>query len=296
MNLVAILGFDVGGSSIKLSVMSEEGQILRKGSILTPDNLEDFYSELVAAKEGLAAAYELEGAAFSLPGAVDDEAGVIGGASALPYIHDFNIKKALEEKLGLPVTMENDANCAALGEVWQGAAKYCQDVVFLVIGSGVGGAVVKGRRVHHGCHLHGGEFGFMVVDDKGTVLSEAASTRALAEHVALAKGMDKDALNGKEVFELQANGDRIAQEAIEDMYSQLARAVYNIQYSFDPELFVIGGAISEREDFVENITRHLHAILDKVGIARIRPQVTRAEFGNAANLIGAVYHFLQQKQ
>uniref|UniRef100_UPI00386E0CA1 ROK family protein n=1 Tax=Anaerovibrio slackiae TaxID=2652309 RepID=UPI00386E0CA1 len=120
-----------------------------------------------------------------------------------------------------------------------------------------------------------------------------ASTRALAEHVALAKGMDKDALNGKEV---QANGDRIAQEAIEDMYSQLARAVYNIQYSFDPELFVIGGAISEREDFVENITRHLHAILDKVGIARIRPQVTRAEFGNAANLIGAVYHFLQQKQ
>ena len=125
MNLVAILGFDVGGSSIKFSVMSEEGQILRKGSILTPDNLEDFYSELVAAKEGLAAAYELEGAAFSLPGAVDDEAGVIGGASALPYIHDFNIKKALEEKLGLPVTMENDANCAALGEVWQGAAKYC---------------------------------------------------------------------------------------------------------------------------------------------------------------------------
>ena len=290
MNLVAILGFDVGGSSIKFSVMSEEGQILRKGSILTPDNLEDFYSELVAAKEGLAAAYELEGAAFSLPGAVDDEAGVIGGASALPYIHDFNIKKALEEKLGLPVTMENDANCAALGEVWQGAAKYCQDVVFLVIGSGVGGAVVKGRRVHHGCHLHGGEFGFMVVDDKGTVLSEAASTRALAEHVALAKGMDKDALNGKEVFELQANGDKIAQEAIEDMYSQLARAVYNIQ------AFGMNDGGKTPEDFVENITRHLHAILDKVGIARIRPQVTRAEFGNAANLIGAVYHFLQQKQ
>lgn len=194
MIFVAILGFDVGGSSIKFSVMNEEGQILRKGSILTPDNLEDFYKELAAAKEGLAEAYQLEGAAFSLPGAVDDEAGVIGGASALPYIHDFNIKKALEEKLGLPVSMENDANCAALGEVWLGAAKYCQDVVFLVIGSGV------------------------------------------------------------------------------------------------------GGAISEREDFVENINRHLHGILDKVGIARIRPQVTRAEFGNAANLIGAVYHFLQQKK
>ena len=296
MNLVAILGFDIGGSSIKFSVMSEEGKILRKGSVLTPGNLDDFYKELIAVKEGVAAAHELEGAAFSMPGAVDDEAGVIGGASALPYIHDFDIKKALEAKLGLPVSMENDANCAALGEVWLGAAKYCQDVVFLVIGSGVGGAVVKNRRVHHGCHLHGGEFGFMVVDDKGTVLSEAASTRALAERVAIAKGMEKGALNGKEVFELQAHGDKIAKEAIEAMYEQLARAVYNIQYSFDPELFVVGGAISEREDFVDNITRHLHAILDKVEIARIRPQVTRAEFGNAANLIGAVYHFLQTKK
>ncbi|MGM9540184.1 ROK family protein [Anaerovibrio sp.] len=296
MDIVAILGFDVGGSSIKFSVMTEEGKILRKGSILTPDNLENFYSELIAAKEGLAASYELEGAAFSMPGAVDDESGVIGGASALPYIHDFNIKRALAEKLGMPVTMENDANCAALGEVWLGAAKYCQDVAFLVIGSGVGGAVVKGRRVHHGCHLHGGEFGFMVVDDKGTILSEAASTRALAERVAVAKGMDRNALNGKEVFELQANGDRLAVEAIEEMYDQLARAVYNLQYSLDPELFVFGGAISEREDFVENISRHLHGILEKVKIARVRPQVARAEFGNDANLIGAVYHFLQQKQ
>lgn len=293
---MAILGFDVGGSSIKFSVMTQEGKILRKGSILTPDNLEDFYDELVAAKEGLEAAYELEGAAFSMPGAVDDEAGVIGGASALPYIHDFNIKNALSQRLELPVAMENDANCAALGEVWLGAAKCCQDVAFLVIGSGVGGAVVKGRQVHHGCHLHGGEFGFMVVDDKGTTLSQAASTRALAERVALAKGMDRDALNGKEVFALQANGDRIAQEAIEEMYDQLARAVYNLQYSLDPELFVFGGAISEREDFVENVNRHLHAILDKVQIARVRPQVARAEFGNDANLIGAVYHFLQQKQ
>ena len=72
--------------------------------------------------------------------------------------------------------------------------------------------------------------------------------------------------------------------------------MYNLQYSLDPELFVFGGAISEREDFVENVNRHLHAILDKVQIARVRPQVVRAEFGNDANLIGAVYHFLQQRQ
>lgn len=293
---MAILGFDVGGSSIKFCAMNGEGRILRKGSVPAPGDLSAFYDGLAVIRDGLAAEYELEGAAFSMPGAVDEKSGVIGGASALPYIHDFNISAALLDRLGLPVSMENDANCAALGEVWLGAARYCQDVAFLVIGSGVGGAVVTERRVHHGCHLHGGEFGFMTVDDEGTILSEAASTRALAERVAVAKGMDRHALNGREVFELAENGDKLAAEAIEAMYGQLARAVYNIQYSLDPELFVLGGAVSEREDFVENINRHLDSLLAKVKIARIRPRFVRAEFGNDANMIGAVYHFLQHRQ
>lgn len=101
---------------------------------------------MIQVKESLAVKYKLIGAAFSLPGAVDDAAGIIGGTSALPYIHDFPIKRALGEKLFLPVAMENDANCAALGEAWLGVAKFCQDVVFLVIGTGVGGAVVKISR------------------------------------------------------------------------------------------------------------------------------------------------------
>lgn len=290
---MAILAYDVGGSSIKFSVVTEEGDVLQKGSLTTPDNLDDFYADLLGIKEELTMKYELTGAAFSLPGAVDDEAGVIGGSSALPYIHDFPIKKALQNKLGLPVAMENDANCAALGEAWLGAAKLCQDVVFLVIGSGVGGAVVKNKQIHHGTHLHGGEFGYMVMDEQGTTLSDTASTRALAEQVSLAKGMKKTALNGKDVFALQAQGDEIAHDAIEKMYEGLARAIYNIQYCVDPELFVIGGAISERSDFVDNIKRHIDAIMGKVKIAKVCPQVIKAEYGNEANIIGAVYNYLQ---
>ena len=290
---MAILAYDVGGSSIKFSVVTEEGDVLQKGSLTTPDNLDDFYADLLGIKEELTMKYELTGAAFSLPGAVDDEAGVIGGSSALPYIHDFPIKNALQKKLGLPVAMENDANCAALGETWLGAAKLCQNVVFLVIGSGVGGAVVKNKQIHHGTHLHGGEFGYMLMDDCGKILSDTGSTRALAEQVSLAKGLDKAALNGKEVFALQEQGDEIAQAAVEKMYYELAKAIYNIQYCVDPELFVIGGAISERPDFVDNIKRHIKEILAKVQVARICPQVTKAEYGNEANLLGAVYNFLQ---
>ena len=292
---MAILAFDVGGSSIKFSVMTEDGEIRKNGSVKTPSSLEEFYAALVHIKNEMED-YHLTGAAFSLPGAVDDEAGVIGGASAIPYIHDFPIKEALQKKLALSVAMENDANCAALGEAWLGAAKHCQDVVFLVIGSGVGGAVVKNKQIHHGKHLHGGEFGYMVMDNKGTILSNSGSTRALAEKVSLAKGLEKNALNGKDVFALQEAGDEIAHKAVEDMYDALARAIYNIQYCVDPELFVIGGAISERPDFAENINRHIHSILAKVEIARICPQVVRAEHGNDANLMGAVYNFLQKNK
>ena len=100
----------------------------------------------------------------------------------------------------------------------------------------------------------------------------------------------------KDVFALQETGDEIAHKAVEEMYEALAIAIYNIQYCVDPELFVIGGAISERPDFAENINRYIHSILAKVKIARICPQVVRAEHGNDANLMGAVYNFLQKNK
>lgn len=292
---MAILAFDVGGSSVKYAVVKKDGTIGEKGSFKTPEDLEGFYKGLQQVKEKLAAEHKIRGAAFSMPGAVDDERGIIGGASAIPYIHDFTIKKALEKILELPVTMENDANCAALGEVWLGAAKDKKDVAFLVIGSGVGGALVKNGHIHHGAHLHGGEFGFMVVDEEGTILSEAASTENMVRHCEQMKGEPEGSLDGKKVFAMADDGDADAKLAIKQMIEQLARAIYNIQYSYDPECFVIGGGVSAREDFVPAIDAAVNKILEKVRIARVRPDVRQAKFGNDANLLGAVYHFLQHK-
>lgn len=290
---MAILAFDVGGSSIKFAVVQEDGTVGEKGSFKTPADLDGFYEGLRQTKEALGKAQAFSGAAFSMPGAVDDASGIIGGASAIPYIHDFDIKSALANALGLTVTMENDANCAALGETWLGAAAGCQDVAFLVIGSGVGGAVVKDGRVHHGAHLHGGEFGFMVGDDGATILSEMASTENMARTCEKKKGLPAKSLDGRKVFQLAAEGDEAAKQAIAQMIEALARAIYNIQYSYDPECFVIGGGISAREDFVPAIEAAIDRILARVKIARIRPDVRQAKFGNDANLIGAVRHFLQ---
>ena len=291
-DIMAILAFDAGGSSVKHAVIDRDGRILAKGKFTTPATLEEFLSGYGRVKAEYAAQYQLEGAGCSMPGAVDDAAGIIGSVSSIPYIHNFNIKAELEKVLELPVSMENDANCAALGEAWVGRGQDYQDILFLVIGSGVGGAVVKDKRIHHGRHFLGGEFGFMAVDEQGTILSEAGSTRALAESVAKAKGLSLTEMNGEKVFALLEQGDEDAAKAVDNMYMVLARTIYNLQYSFDPEIFVLGGAISERSDFAQQIDSCIDHIMKQVGIATVKPVVTCCQHGNDANLLGAAYDFV----
>src|SRR5699024_1216495 len=103
------------------------------------------------------------GIAISAPGAVTD-GGMINGGSAIPYIHGPNIKAMIETRTGLTVHIENDANCVALAEIWKGAAKTKKDVAVVVIGTGIGGALVKDGVIHKGGNLHGGEFGYMILN------------------------------------------------------------------------------------------------------------------------------------
>ena len=292
---MAILSFDIGGSSVKYAVIEKTGKILAKGKKTTPQEKEEFFRLIENVAASYRRAYTIEGTGFSFPGAVDDVSGVIGGSSALPYIHDFPIRQELERRLSLSAALENDANCAALGESWLGVGKEHEDLVFLVIGTGIGGAVVKGKRIHHGKHLHGGEFGYMVSDASHRILSETGSTRVLAERVADAKGLPREEMDGRKAFALADAGDADALQAVSAMYEALAMAIYNLQYAIDPEIFVLGGAVSERPGFAEEIGKRVDVILKDVGVARIRPVIRPAQFGNDANLLGAVRALLNKQ-
>lgn len=292
---MAILSFDIGGSSVKYAVIEKTGKILAKGKKTTPQEKEEFFRLIENVAASYRRAYTIEGAGFSFSGAVDDVSGVIGGSSALPYIHDFPIRQELERRLSLSAALENDANCAALGESWLGVGKEHEDLVFLVIGTGIGGAVVKGKRIHHGKHLHGGEFGYMVSDASHRILSDMGSTRILAERVADAKGLPREEMDGRKAFALADAGDADALQAVSAMYEALAMAIYNLQYAIDPEIFVLGGAVSERPGFAEEIGKRVDVILKDVGVARIRPVIRPAQFGNDANLLGAVRALLNKQ-
>lgn len=283
---------DVGGTSIKIAVLNENGEILKTNSQKTPETLEEMYQII---EDNFQKYDSLDGVALSMPGAVDSEKGVIGGASAIPYIHGPHIKEDLEERLHVRVEMENDANCAALAEVWKGAGKDVDDCCFIVIGTGIGGAVVKNKRIHKGEHLHGGEFGYMIslLDYETKEMktwSDIGSTVAVVKSVARELNVDSETLDGKEIFD-HYHENPIYEKAVDKFYYALASGIYNLQYAFDPQKIIIGGGISIRDDLLDEINQRLDIIFQNFQHAKIRPTVLTCQYHNHANLLGALYHF-----
>ncbi|WP_066890325.1 ROK family protein [Clostridium nigeriense] len=296
--------FDIGGSSVKHAIMTEEGEFITKGSYKSErNNFDVFKASMIEEIEKAKKNYNIEGVAISAPGGVNSDTGFIGGNSALPCIHGPNFKKIFGEDLGIKLELENDANCAALGEVWKGAAKDNNDVLFIVCGTGIGGAVIKDKKIHKGNNLHGGEFGYLVLncerkgkDSTFITWSNLASTGALVKEIAEIKGISEFEIDGKKIFELAENGDEDCIKAIDNFYFNNALGVFNLQYIYDPEKIVIGGAISSREDFIEKINEKLDIIINNIKIAKVRPIIEKCKFENDANLLGALFNFLQRNK
>ena len=289
------LGVDVGGSSLKFAVIDEEGNINETDSKKTPATLDEFY-KLIEDYFFMISEYKLEGLALSMPGAVNSDTGIIGGSSALDYIHGPNIKKHFEEILKVRTEMENDANCAALAEAWKGAANDVDDCLFIVSGTGIGGAVVKDKRIHKGKHLHGGEFGYMIADfnyetKEMATWSDVGSTVAVLRAISREKGIDVDTLDGKDIFD-HYHDDPIYEKYVDKYYWVLANGIYNLQYAYDPEKIVIGGGISVRDDLLKEVNQRLDVIFNKFTHAHIKPVVLTCQYHNDANILGALYHFL----
>ena len=285
---MSLLVMDIGGSSVKFAVWEKE-QLVDKGSFVTPKTWDEMKQEMVQLKGKMDAKYTIDGVAFSAPGAVNQSKGVIEGVSAVPYIHHFPVFFELEELFGCPVSMENDANCAGLAEVWRGAAKGLQNVLFVVIGSGIGGAVIVDGKVRHGKHLFGGEFGYMLLKEDKT-FSDLGTAVNMAKRYSKRMELETE-LSGKEVFELAEQGDEIAKEEVETFYHYLAIGIYNLQYSFDPEKIIIGGGVSSKEGLLDELNVHLAKVVESAKIAPFIPEVAICEFQNDANLIGAVYNY-----
>lgn len=300
-----LLVVDLGGTAIKLGSW-EAGRLTKMTPVTTPQNLESYYQALIDAKKQVESdAGPVEGVAISSPGAVDQSTGIIGGASAIPYIHNFPIQQELEKGLGVPVTIENDANCAGLAECQFGAGRFGNSMLLLVIGSGIGGAVIFNNHIWHGAHLSGGEFGYMLAQhpaDNGLTLSNMCSPVAMAKSFSAKKGRE---YSGKAVFDLAAAGEADAQAAVNLLIGNLASVIYNLQYSFDPDRIVLGGGVSRNPHLLplleaaekkirEKITAN-ELKLSGVKFNLLRPKLAVSQFHADGNLLGALVNYYQMR-
>ena len=211
---MTIATIDIGGTGIKFASLTPDGKILDKTSIPTPENLED----LLAWLDQRLSEQDYSGIAMSVPGAVNQETGVIDGFSAVPYIHGFSWYEALAHHQ-LPVHLENDANCVGLSELL--AHPELENAACVVIGTGIGGAMIINGRLHRGRHGLGGEFGYMTTlapAEKLNNWSQLASTGNMVRYVIEKSGQTD--WDGRKIYQEAAAGNALCQEAIERMNPQ----------------------------------------------------------------------------
>ncbi|MEO1772079.1 ROK family protein [Candidatus Enterococcus ferrettii] len=280
---MALAVFDIGGTSVKYARWQSD-QLSQKGSFATPETFEEM---VLAMKERLQQIPKVTGVAISSPGAVNVAARQIEGVSALGYLHFRPIFDELEAELGLPVTIENDANCAGISEMVLGAGQHAKHAVFIIIGTGIGGAVFIDRKLHKGRHLFGGEFGLMKPYGQ-TILSKLGTAVNTANAFSQNTGIQ---LTGIELFARADAGDEQAKQYLAAMYDSIGLTLYNLQVALDPEIVMIGGGVSTREDVITNIKKRLYHYLAAESVEEIMPEVVACQYQNDANLIGAAIHF-----
>lgn len=286
---MAVIIFDFGGTSVKYGVWAQN-ELGQNGSFKTPATWEEMQKQLYATFTQLKSAVsDVQGVALSLPGVVDNEKGEIRGLSAIPYIHNFPIKAAFSELFDhLPIAMENDANCAALAELWLGSASDVNSAMVIALGTGVGGSVIMNRQLVRGRNLVGGEFGFMQMTPEETWSKIGTVVTAVQRYN---DQSGEAAINGTELFDRADAGDELAQKEVEKFYHYNAIGLYNLISSFNPDRIILAGGVSARPDLADILIHRVTNLLKWAGLSEPTVDIQTSRFSNDANLIGAVKNF-----
>ena len=289
------LCIDVGGSSIKYTLIDSELNLYDKGSIKTPlDNIDNYINCLCEIYNKFKDnAY---GIAMSVPGVIDSENGICITGGHLKYIDKFNIVKTLSEKCGVSVSIMNDAKCAALAEAKWGSLSDCNDGVVMVFGTGIGGAIIKDKKIHMGKHFAAGEFSSIVLNNEFDGYENQwfniNGNPKLLKLVAKAKGLDENSINGYDVFKMAEECDEIVLKVLDKFTRSIANMIMNLQVIYDPDKFAIGGGISQQPIFLEYINKNIEFYISISDFIIPEIKVVPCKFYNDANLIGAYDNYL----
>jgi len=306
------VGIDLGGTNIAAALVESDGRITKRTSI--PSNAR---GGAKAVADGLLSVCEyLLGDSpdaplaigIGVPGTVNDEIGEVVFTPNLP-LRSTNVTQALHRKYRCPVRLGNDANCAALGETIAGGAKGAKDVVFITLGTGVGGGIILDGHLHSGLSGAASELGHMVILADGRECGcgrfgcweSYASASGLVRTAIEFMGTHQDSalwelcgglpekVDGSLIFKAFRAGDNAAQLTVNQYIRHLAVGMVNIINVLEPELICVGGGISNAWDC---LAEPLQALVDAEKYFRFSPhspqtRIVKAELGNDAGIIGA---------
>ena len=311
---------DLGGTNLRGALLCGDANELgvrhqkkrpterRRGSEAVLEHLIALVRELVE-REGLTLD-AVEGVGIATPGPLDVSRETITSAPNFPDWKDFPLKRRVEDALGTRVWLENDANAAALGEYRMGAGRGSRSLVFLGLGTGVGGGVVLDGRIVRRAHGVGGELGHIQLGRDGPVCgcgnrgcleqlaSATAVTRMARESVAAGRPSvlaDAGTFEARDVFDAARGGDALANEIVEEMSRSLGLGIVSLIHTLDPEVVVIGGGLAESADLFLDRVR---AFVDEhvFPAARGKVRITRAELGDDAGILGAAFQVFESSR
>lgn len=307
-----VFGVDIGGTTVKLGYFDAEGNVLDKWEIPTikEDNGSHILPDIAASiekkiKDARIDRKDVVGVGVGAPGPVDSE-GVIYKAANLGW-GVFSIKETLENILKLPVMAGNDANVAALGEMWKGGGQGYKDLVVVTLGTGVGGGIIVDGKVVAGFNGAGGEIGHITVNHDEIEACNCGQYGCLEQYTSatgivrvakrkLAKTNDETSLRNfpeltaKDVFDEAKSGDAVALGLVDEVCGILGSTLSNIACVVDPEVVVIGGGVSKAGSIlIESIQKHF---VETSFHACRNTKFVPAGLGNDAGMYGCVQMLL----
>lgn len=300
------VGVDLGGTTVKIGIFTEDAKIVSKWEIKTrkQENGKYILSDIAASvlenlkKNGIDKA-DVKGLGMGVPGAIQPD-GSVHSCVNLGW-GQVMVKDEMEKLTGFPVYPANDANIAALGEMWQGGGKGCKNTVMVTLGTGVGGGIIVDGKIVVGTSGFGGEIGHMKMNmhetetcgcGKKGCLEQYASATGIARMAkrTLAKTKEETVLRGKsfvsakDVFDAAKEGDKIALQIVEEVCDILALGLSYIACVCDPEAFIIGGGVSKAGSILTDTVQRLY--VDNVFGELKKTKFVLATLGNDAGIYG----------
>lgn len=311
------LAVDIGGTAVKIGLADESGSFLRTAEYAVDfDGYETPILDTVLKscsaflREYSADTRQIEAIGVSATGSINTRKGTVdGGGTHIKNWIGSRIREEMESFFHIPVYVLNDANAAALGEMWLGAAVGKRHVVMLTVGTGIGGGIIVDSRLLLGASGFAGEIGKMLIrSGEGGCpcgafgyLEEYASMSALVRTVRRAaesreirmEGLTADEINGRRIFERIAEGDARLEEIADRWMDGIAAAIAGLVHIFNPETVLLGGGVSsQKELFVDKVRQKAVAMMRPEFAGNV--EIAAAKLANSAGMAGAVYYCMER--